>query len=395
MSDLGDLNLKLHSLVIFRSLLNDNVLKLLPDVLSQGSKGMVEKIADYSHFAHRLFQENENLTDYLWNRMLSDQNIYILKCARKEVIDPLLEETLMNELKTLEEISQLTGQEIKKAIGYAGYLPEWKNRQVDFVRDYRYRVDHISTMGYGVFSEYRMFSIVNAKVVPVKSPDPIRFSDLKGYERERKSVIDNTKALLHEKPAANVLLYGDAGTGKSSTVKAIVNEFANQGLRLIEIRKNQLLEIPAIMESLYENPLKFILFIDDLSFAKNNEEVGVLKAILEGTASAKASNTVIYATSNRRHLVNETFSDRGNDDIHINETIQEQVSLSERFGLSVNFSKPNKDQYLTIVHALAEQYGIQDTAELNLRAERHALERGGRSPRIARQFVEYLKSMES
>ncbi len=394
MDHMEDLNLKLHSLVIFRNLLADDVLCCLPAVLSMGSKNMVERIASYSGFVSRLFQENENLTDYIWEKISSDQNVYVMKCARKEAADSVLEQCLVNDLKILEEISQLTGSEMKKAISYEGYLPEWKNRPADFIGDYESMLLHVSTLGYGMFSRYHMFSIRNAEITPVTSPDPVRLSDLFGYDRERKSIIDNTKALLNGKPAANTLLYGDAGTGKSSTVKAVANECSSLGLRLIEIRKNQLLEIPAVVESLHQNPLKFILFIDDLSFAKNHEEIGVLKAILEGTVSARAANVVIYATSNRRHLISEKFSDRSNDEIHANETIQEQVSLSDRFGLSVKFIKPDKEQFLSIVYELASLYGIADTYDLELRAERYAIERGGRSPRIARQFAEYLKRIE-
>ncbi len=394
MDYIEELNLKFHSLVLFHNLLNDDALKKLPALLSPNGKGLADRVADYSDFVSRLFQTNENLTEYIWDKMMADQNIYLLKSARKEAIDPILEQCLTNELRILEEISQLTGQKVQRAIGYEGYLPEWRNKPADFVEHYKAMINHIPTLGYGMFSAHHMFSVINAEIIPVKSPDPIRLSDLKGYEEARKIVIDNTIALLNGKPAANALLYGDAGTGKSSTVKAIVNEYSNLGLRLIEIRKNQLLEIPSVIESLHQNPLRFILFIDDLSFAQNNEEIGVLKAILEGTIAAKSSNIAIYATSNRRHLISEKFSDRGNDEIHRNEAIAEQVSLSERFGLSVNFSTPDKEQFLSIVSELVRQYGIRNLADLEFRAERYALERGGRSPRVARQFVEHLKSTE-
>ena len=394
MDYLGDLNLKLQTLVIFRGLMEDKVLCKLHPLLSQSGKNMAEKLNDYTGFVSSLFEEDISLTNYIWNQISSDQNIYVFKAAGNEPVDPVLEECLTSELKILEEISLLSAREVKSAIGYEGYLPEWKTRQANFVKDYKYMISHISTLGYGDFSKYRMFTLKNTRIVPVHFPDKIRLSDLKEYERERNLVINNTKALLSGKPASNVLLYGDAGTGKSSTVKAIVNEFAGSGLRLVEIRKNQMLEIPAVIESLSQSPMKFILFVDDLSFAGNNEEIGVLKAILEGTVSARAANIVIYATSNRRHLINEKFSDRENDEIHRNETIQEQVSLSDRFGLSVNFSRPNREQYLAIIFALVKQYDIRNVNELELLAERYAIERGGRSPRVARQFVEQLKSNE-
>jgi predicted AAA+ superfamily ATPase len=278
---------------------------------------------------------------------------------------------------------------------YDGFLPSWETGEIDLYEKYTDRMKNINSLGYGIYSKYHMFTLKGSTITPVKAPDSIRLSDLKDYESEREAVINNTLALLKGKPAANTLLYGDAGTGKSSTVKAIVNEFGDRGLRLIEVTKKQLTEIPLIMEQLCKNPLKFIIFIDDLSFNSDNEDIGSLKAILEGSASSRTPNVVIYATSNRRHLMREAFSDRGNDDIHLNETIQEQVSLSERFGLSVIFSKPDKRQYLKIVHELVRQYTIKiSEQEIDLRAERYALERGGRSPRAARQFVEYLKSIE-
>lgn len=148
------------------------------------------------------------------------------------------------------------------------------------------------------------------------------------------------------------------------------------------------------MESLAENPLKFILFIDDLSFEKSNEEFGALKAILEGSAGVRPANVVIYATGNRRQLVRQSFSDRAGDEVHAAESIQDQLALAERFGLSVGFFRPNKDEYLKIVWDLAEQYKLNNTENLELLAERFALEKGGRSGRVARQLVEYLSSME-
>ena len=188
--------------------------------------------------------------------------------------------------------------------------------------------------------------------------------------------------------AANVLLYGDAGTGKSSTVKAVANMFYDQGVRLIELRKDQLASLPYIMGRIYENPLKFIIFIDDLSFNKNDDNFSMLKAALEGSASVKASNSVIYATSNRRHIVKETFDDREGGDVHRNDTMQEKLSLSDRFGLSILFAKPTKQLYLEIVHRLAERYGIEiDGEELDIKAEEFALRRGNRSPRCAEQFI--------
>ncbi len=209
--------------------------------------------------------------------------------------------------------------------------------------------------GYGIWAKYHVFIIKNGDIVPVKYPDTQKLSDFSGYERERSEVIDNTKALLKGEPCNNVLLYGDAGSGKSSTVKAIANEFKDDGLRLIEVKKNQLYSLPDIMDRISGNPLKFIIFIDDLSFTKNDEDFGALKAILEGSVNGRAKNIAIYATSNRRHLVKESFADRDGDDVHIQDTMQELTSLSARFGLQITFSRPDKNLYSGIVVELAKK----------------------------------------
>ncbi len=258
--------------------------------------------------------------------------------------------------------------------------------------DYAKRTRNIGKYGYGIYAKNHMFRIDGNKIVPVLHPDEIMLSDLIGYEREKNIIIDNTKALLEGRTAANILLTGDAGTGKSSTVKAVANDFYKEGLRIIEVRKEQLRKIPAILDELSDNPLKFILFIDDLSFRNDDDNFSSLKAILEGSVSAKSKNVVICATSNRRHLVKEKFSDREGDDVHFNDTVQETVSLSDRFGIHVYFNKPDKETYLNIVHSLAKQKGMKyNTEDFEFAAERFALEKGSRSARAAKQFVESLR----
>ena len=252
-------------------------------------------------------------------------------------------------------------------------------------------MNEVSVKGYGMFARYHVFALENGRLVPVRYPDPQRLSELPGYEQEREKVIANTRALLEGRPANNVLLYGDAGTGKSSTVKAIANEFAPDGLRLIEVKKNQLYQIPALMDELAKNPLKFILFIDDLSFTSNDDNFAALKAILEGGVGGRSHNVAVYATSNRRHLVKETMADRSGDDLHAMDTRQELMSLSARFGLTVTFQQPDKDRYDRILLELAKQYNVQmPSDQLFIKGAAFALRAGGRSPRVAKQFVELL-----
>ena len=254
-------------------------------------------------------------------------------------------------------------------------------------------MSEVGKKGYGMFAKHHVFTVENGQLVPVKYPDPQRLSELPGYEKEREKVIANTKALLAGMPANNVLLYGDAGTGKSSAVKAIANEFAPEGLRLVEVKKNQLYQIPDLMDKLAANPLKFILFIDDLSFTANDDNFAALKAILEGSVGGRAKNIAVYATSNRRHLIKETLTDRTGDDIHEADTRQELMSLSARFGLTVTFQRPEKARFENILAELAKQHGIDMPMDpLLVKAEAFAIRAGGRSPRVAKQFIEQCEA---
>ena len=209
-----------------------------------------------------------------------------------------------------------------------------------------------------------------------------------GYTLQRDQVIANTRALLEGRRVNDVLLYGDSGTGKSATVKCLLSvpDFGN--LRLIEVQKEGLRDMPALIRSLRGRQQKFIIFIDDLAFDRDDATYSVLKTILEGGLEKRPDNVAIYATSNRRLLVRQTFSDRAGDEVDASETIQEKTSLSDRFGLEITFSVPDKDEYLYIVEQLADESGLAlERDELHLLAERFALRRNGRSPRTARQFI--------
>ncbi len=389
MNGLEKLNVRLRALTIFHDLLSDGVVARLSRLLSCADQPPAEQSERYAAFVSALYKEGADLTRYLLDRVLLSDNPYIQRRARKQTVPAVMEEALKSELLFLQELSALTPQAVKAELGYAGFLPGWDTGRADFTAAYTDWANSISVRGIGIYAKHTMFAFKDGAVVPILSPDPVRLTDLKGYAREREAVLRNTLALIDGKPAANALLYGDAGTGKSSTVKAIVNELAGRGLRLVEIGRASLSGIPALIDTLSGNPLKFILFIDDLSFRSDSDDFAALKAVLEGSASARPNNIAVYATSNRRHIVRESFSDRTGDDVHRDETIQELASLSERFGLSVNFYTPDKQQYLDIVRALAQQYGVRmDGETLEREAERWALRRGGRSPRIARQFVE-------
>ena len=334
------------------------------------------------------------LDAYLRRLIFSDENAVVVHFARTGTVAPAAAANARAELSILSTLSALTTEDLWAGIDYGGYLPRYETHGADFREEYNQRLLYLGRYGYGIFSTAAMFRIDGTEIVPVESADEITLDRFVGYEAERQKVLQNTIALLEGRPAANVLLCGDAGTGKSSTVKACVNELSRRGLRLIELRKDQLYQLPMVLGRIRGNPLKFILFIDDLSFNQNDDCFSMLKAALEGSASAKAPNAVIYATSNRRHIVKERFSERETgDDIHRNDTLQELLSLSERFGLTVYFERPNKPLYLDIVHRLAERCGIgMAQADLDREAEAFALRRGSRSARAAEQFINSMRT---
>ncbi|MGN0974632.1 MAG: DUF815 domain-containing protein, partial [Gemmiger sp.] len=395
------MNARLRGLVVFRGLLEDPCVRRFGALLS-AYDGLqrgdaLTFLSQAAEFEAALFEHGTNWTDYLLDRILESENVCIRKAAVGRA-DDVLRNALDAELKFLQELGTASLDALLDGAGQAAraacaFLPRWTVTPADFAQSYAQRMAQVGKKGYGVFARHHVFTVDNGALVPVKYPDPQRLSELPGYERERSQVLANTKALLAGLPANNVLLYGDAGTGKSSTVKALANEFAPDGLRLVEVKKNQLYQIPALMDTLANNPLKFILFIDDLSFTANDDNFAALKAILEGSVGGKAQNIAVYATSNRRHLIKETLTDRSGDDIHEADTRQELMSLSARFGLTVTFQRPDKDRFETILLELARQYGVQmPSDQLFLKGEAFAIRAGGRSPRVAKQFIELCKA---
>ena len=388
-SDLNKLKLKLDSLAVLRGLLDDAVMSSLYNYLNNPT------VSGYSKFVANLYKANKgNLGKHINDICENDENVYVKAVGNGESVPEYLRECVQNELQILQSITELSAKELRQPLEWNESLPDFCSDNINIAENYTYRTKNIGKYGYGLYAKHSMFYVDDmGSIVPVNNPDPTRLSDLVDYKREQQIIIDNTRALLDGKPAANILLTGDAGTGKSSTIKAVTNELFSEGLRIIEMSKDKLSVIPKILNDLSDNPLKFIIFIDDLSFLKDDDNFNALKAVLEGSVSAKSKNVVIYATSNRRHIIKESFSDRGDDDVHRNETLQEIVSLSERFGIHITFQKPNKDTFLRIVYGLAEANGINmPKEELAAQAERMALERGGRSARLARQYIDFLLS---
>lgn len=394
--ELIKLNNELSSLTVFRPLLADGVLSALRlyfDTVGQSDKKRA--LSAYADFVSRLYTESAgDLTAYIEQICFNSENVYVKMLGRGDTPPKCICESVDYELSILGKVASLTPADLTDCLDFGGFVPPFDSHSDDLPEKYGYRARNIQKYGYGKYAANQMFYLdSDCNIVPVKNPDKISLSELVDYEYQRRIIINNTKALINGKPAANILLTGDAGTGKSSTVKAVANEFFGDGLRIIEVRKEQLNAIPKVLDELAQNPLKFILFIDDLSFSSDDDNFNGLKAVLEGSVSARSNNTVVYATSNRRHIVKERFSDRDGDEIHRNDSMQEMISLSNRFGIHITFSKPDKTTYLNIVKQLANQCSVKmDDSELELRAERFALERGGRSARLAKQFIDGILS---
>lgn len=392
---------RIDSIALFRGVCEAEPLRSLCVFLRKCEDGTTidDLILHYSKFVHTLYtlRSDCDLSAAIWDALVNDENPF-LRHRIDSIISPedastmstLLNITAERELDILSEIGRMTSYDIKEGLYYDGYLPDFRSSMIDLRKRYLDMIDNLDKKGYGIYSKYLMFKIDKGEMVPVKHPDPISEDELFCYERQREKVIANTRAFLENKPAADCLLYGDAGTGKSSTVKACARKFQNDGLRLVELPKSEIGGLSYVIEKLSQIPMKFIIFIDDISFESNDDRIGSLKSVLEGAASGGRRNIVIYATSNRRHMIKETFSDRQNE-VHASDTIAEQMSLSERFGLRVLFDKPNKAVYLEIVKKLCELRGISmEESKLEEEAERYAIRGGGRSARLARQFVDSL-----
>lgn len=352
---------------------------------------------------------------HLVERLLEDENPFSLAAERGRAA-PEAAGQVRTELRTLRRLFELsTGGLLGLAEGrfpeLAGLwepletrdLPDGSPRRefaakLAATEDWGERVEdlarYFATYGAGAPGRHRAFSWSGGELLPVRYPDPVRLGELYGYEREREPLVRNTERFLAGLPAHHALVYGLPGTGKSATVKAIANEYAERGLRLVELAKGELGELPRLLEVLRERGLRFIVFVDDLSFEEHEVEYKALKALLEGSVSEPPQNVRLYATSNRRNIVRERFSEREEaDDVHLRDSMQEKLSLAARFGLRITFLAPDQKRYLEIVSGLVRERGIEiPEEELRERALRWDVWSAGRSGRTARQFVDELEA---
>ena len=278
-------------------------------------------------------------------------------------------------------------------------LSEQLERAKDEQEFFDYVTGFYKQYGVGMFGLNKAFRIgAGEKGVvfqPINNTEQVFLKDLVGYEIQKKKLIDNTKAFVEGKEANNCLLFGDAGTGKSTSIKAIINEYYDQGLRMIEIYKHQFKELSDVIAQIKNRNYRFIIYMDDLSFEEFEIEYKFLKAVIEGGLETKPDNVLIYATSNRRHLIRETWSDRSDmsqDELHRSDTMQEKLSLVARFGITINYSKPTQKEYFKIVVELAKKYPTITLSEEELcaKANQWELSHGGISGRTAQQFINYL-----
>lgn len=282
------------------------------------------------------------------------------------------------------------------------------SRKLEQTRDehefFQVVTDFYKAYGVGMFGLNKAFRIEektggDITFRAINNMDKVALSDLVGYEIQKKKLVDNTEAFVHGRKANNVLLFGDSGTGKSTSIKAIVNQYYDQGLRMIEIYKHQFKDLSNVIAQIKNRNYRFIIYMDDLSFEEFEVEYKFLKAVIEGGVETKPENILIYATSNRRHLIKETWSDR--DDVknengmHKSDTMEEKLSLVNRFGVTINYSKPTQKEYFNIVIQLARKEGITlSDEELQKEANKWELSHGGISGRTAQQFVNYLMGMQ-
>lgn len=434
-------------LLIFRKLTTTNIFKAykeLVELLVKDDQGFAtadsdikkEILRQYYYVCSLLIihgEENNGSVsgdawqNYLMNYILEDRNVFTRKAENMPLteIGESLKGAVVSDLCYLQKLYRVDNNILKTVIKdklqeqVNGKLPDWnkitdkekgwnidkielknKMKQENWGSLLAPLADFYRKSGTGMFNVFKAFrwqqNGVSSGLQGISYIDGITLDNLIGYQYQQQQLKNNTKKLLEGYRANNILLYGDRGTGKSSTVKAMVNEYWDQGLRLVELAKGDIYDFPDILDHLSRRNLKFILFLDDLSFDENEGEYRDLKALLEGRVQPLPDNVVIYATSNRRHLIKEKFSDRevgSGNEIRRQDTVQEKLSLADRFGMYIIFTTPDQTEYLKIVWELARQEGIDIKDEL---LEKKALQwekrQNGRSGRTARQFVDYLKS---
>ncbi|WP_299416038.1 ATP-binding protein [Acaryochloris sp. IP29b_bin.148] len=421
------------SLLLYSSVLENQVGQTLNTMLAAMAEGRSETIAPsdsqevtdpsllldvlpaYGDLFTALAARQQSWQQFVVQAVLEADNPFTQGVQRQPLEDlpPELLDAARHDLQVLQDLWQWNGDGLVEAIQelggptlppLAGSTPLRNALQGTLFTGYDNWAEALPALanyhrqfGCGQMAQYRAFSWSAGQLQGYPYPDGIAMDELVGYEDQRDQLIKNTEALLLGYPALNILLYGSRGAGKSAMIKALLPLYGNRGLRLIEIRKSVLIELPQVLAHLQNCAQKFIIFVDDLSFEEDEESYKALKVVLEGNIAARPKNVIVYATSNRRHLIREFFEDRPRpsqgDEIHAWDTVQEKLSLSDRFGLTLTFEPANQDTYLRMVFHLARRSNL-DLApeELKFRALQWATRHNGRSGRTARQFIDFLQA---
>ena len=401
----------IQELIICRSLLDDSIIDKLTRFLTDSNNPKLKNslLSELIEKAETLGLSGNLLRSYLIYLMAQGQNITALMAEKSpttigkslhiaftndmEILYPLLRikpsslftTTLLDHYQATLRCTNPSILDLETKVATATDGKSLANIFIDYYRTY----------GFGDIANFRAFRWDDAKkLIGIKHFDKMSIDDIIGYEYQKSVLLANTEAFVNGRPANNVLLVGARGTGKSSSVKALANKYFSTGLRLVEITKNQLISLPKIMDSLRQrSSKKFILFLDDLSFEDFEVEYKFLKSAIEGGVEGKPDNVLIYATSNRRHLIKETWKDRGaeNDEIHRADTVNETISLSDRFGITIGYLSPNQEEYLDIVYGLAQKHQLnKPTEELRSGAIAWEVSHSGRSGRTAQQYINHL-----
>ncbi len=406
------------SLLIYQPVFDDDIGQAFLALL-QSLDSPIESLKAYSRWFSALVDRQLGWRDYLILRMLSVETALTRQIQQPD-LPPQLLKAIEHDLRLLQQIYYYSSEQICDWVSECAQqsLVAWSNhrfsadstRQIEALRlrsqleqagDWATMlpelIEFYRSYGAGLFAQYDAFRWQNGRLVAIGHPDSVDVETLVGYESQRDTLIKNTEFLLAGLPALHILLYGSRGSGKSSLVKSLLQRYRDRHLRLIEVGKSALNELPSIVEQLRGLPQKFVIFVDDLSFEEDDDAFKALKVVLEGNLTARPPNVVVYATSNRRHLIREYFDDRPRpkdaDEVHHWDTVQEKLSFSDRFGLTLTFEPADQTTYLKIVHHLAQHAEITlSTEELDRQALQWATRHNGRSGRTARQFVDFLKS---
>ena len=392
------LRAQLRGLSAFRSLLDTPMLKDALQLLDAAARRDGEgALAAYDQMFYRLKAEGySGLGTWMWDTLRYTETPYG-DLAGSGRSDSELEGAARRDVDALLQLARLGAEDIRVAlkpilteeyVSVLDNLPAWETGAP-------FTFEELSAFyrenGAGLYAKYRAFLWEEGQLVPVADPDCPHPVELLGYDQQRKQVLDNTRLLVEGKPSNNVLLFGDGGTGKSATVKSMLYLPGMENLRLIEIQKENLVGMPRLIRSLAGRRQSFILFIDDLAFDQDDKTYSSLKTILEGGLERRPLNVAIYATSNRRHLVRQTFSDRAGDEVDAFETISEKTALAERFGLRIPYMTMSKSEYLALIDHLAGLYHVEMNREvLHAKAMEWEIRHAGRTPRVARQFIASL-----